>query len=532
MCQPTIRGSLTDLDMFSKSFKKMDIRFDLVVEVPGLLAEDLFAKVRQLAEVPIPSLFYYTDFNIKNPHVDYYLKLLDDLYYSKPDVPKYLLHKTIRFAVTFASDEDFLNGRRRAPSYSTGPLFQSKSIFFSAKMPPKLSDECVMYLLESFCDYDSLLAQNPWRAYHRMSVPLICRRYFFLIFNGRSYFYSSEIFSSIALRDHQPGEIMFGLAEETTRDMRLQTPLISFYKLVAITPEIEPLQGRDKYVVKVEGNNDYTRPLLKILLKNRIPAQHRGSSWTYDSAATEEFNDVVATDFSYPAHRLYGMPYQLSEFTSSDHRVFTEVKLECCHCNDYVPHIFRIKTKKLTMCLDNFICLPPMPHLVELSCKFGEIGLMINDGALRFYEEIVQKLFSAAPNLNSIALSCRPSVFGTLTDLGEDTVADFFRTLESTLDLFSKHFKNMDIKLDLDINLPHSLRAELDAKLDLFAEIPVPMLFHYYLQDPHVDYYLKKLYDLYYCNPEIPKHLLNKTIGLRVNFFDDNFLTENRLMVH
>ncbi|CAD5220127.1 unnamed protein product [Bursaphelenchus xylophilus] len=162
-------------------------------------------------------------------------------------------------------------------------------------MPSKLSNECIMYLLESFCSYDSVVMIEP---YHRMSIPLICRRYFVQIFNGR---------------DRHRVEIRFERARHTTRENYLHNPLISFFKLVAITPEIEPLPGRDKYVIKVYGEVEYIRPLLKIFF-----AQY---AFGASHAAAAEFNDLVATDFSYPAHRLFGMPYELSSFTSCDPRV-------------------------------------------------------------------------------------------------------------------------------------------------------------------------------------------------------------------
>uniref|UniRef100_A0A1I7SB05 Radical SAM protein n=1 Tax=Bursaphelenchus xylophilus TaxID=6326 RepID=A0A1I7SB05_BURXY len=234
-----------------------------------------------------------------------------------------------------------------------------------------------------------------------------------------------------------------------------------------------------------------------------------------------------ATDFSYPAHRLRGKPYQLGHFTSHDPRVFADIKLEYSYFGQYDAHIFHIKTKKLTMYLDNFILydLPPMPHLVELECEFGTVGLMINNGALEFYGEIIQRLFAAAPSLNRIMLECGASVLGTFTELSEDRVADFFRVLESTLDLFSKHFEKMDVKLDFGVNLPHSLLDELDAKTELIAAIPVPMLFDYHPNDLHADYYLKMLNDLYYSKPDVPKHLLNKAIGFEIRFMEDVYFS-------
>ncbi|CAD5220117.1 unnamed protein product [Bursaphelenchus xylophilus] len=385
-------------------------------------------------------------------------------------------------------------------------------------MSPQLKDGCIGYLLEAFFYYDLKATDRNTSPFHRMTLPLISRRYFVQIFTKESYCYRLQFYNYIVARHNYQRETQFGLTvQESGVPLVHQKPMVSLLKMITVTPEVEPLEGREDYCVVVDGNvvSD-SRQIMRMLYDSRIPAQYM--SYYTESVVTAEFNDYAAQDFTYPAHALYGESAQLLPFTlhSGDPRIFADVVVTNSNAIDYAPHIFEIKTKKLSIYLDNLIWyddLPEMPYLTELSCSFGSVGLTIKE-TVDFYSAIAENLVNSCPNLTTIKVSCQAHVSGD--DLGDETLAGLFRAVESALEVLKKYVK--DVIVDdfyVAVKIPESRRGDLDLELTLRTEEPVPELFDNIYSDVYTDYYMKMLHYLYYNESDVPKHLLGKCVRFR-----------------
>ncbi|CAD5213565.1 unnamed protein product [Bursaphelenchus okinawaensis] len=317
-------------------------------------------------------------------------------------------------------------------------------------MKHQLSDNNILYLLTEFRKLDGR------SAFHRTSVPLVSKRYLIKVFHKQSYMYRIQQINHICIRSSPKNEIQFGAeGEDLQQPIRHQKPLISLLKLITVTKEIEPEDGRNSYVVPVDGYPlKHARAIMKLLFENRIPAYYM--SYFGDCLVTEEFNNLIASDTNYEPHIIYGTVKQLSSIgmVKDDPRIFKTVYICEHNTNEYSTPILNIKTKRLNMLLENLALsqqLPLMLHLTSLRCLVRPI--FVQEMETDFYSNFFKALNSSAPSLKRIELSSQFRIRAESFEASKQAVVTLIEALE---EVFSA------VKKTLNVNIQHSIEGTLE----------------------------------------------------------------------